>query len=150
VIRCKHPVIPVPVLPLRRHEIGEPVEELKRRELDDAIGSRPRGLPPTTPPDPGCRLVPGHHVADAGDAAVGVADHGEPLECEGGPGAVSQEMLERLKIARHIAVEERDPHTRVDRKPTVLPGEHVGSGRGVEQARKSEPPDHAAMHPLGE
>jgi hypothetical protein len=30
VIRCKHPVIPVPVLPRRRHEIGEPVWKLKR------------------------------------------------------------------------------------------------------------------------
>ena len=38
----------------------------------------------------------------------------------------------------------------VDGKPAVLPGEHVGGGRGVEQARKPEPPDHAATHPLGE
>ena len=38
----------------------------------------------------------------------------------------------------------------VDGKPTVLPGEHVGGGRGVEQASESEPPDHAATHPLGE
>jgi hypothetical protein len=52
VIRRKHPVIPVPVLPRRRDEIRQPVEELKRRELDDAFGSRPRGLPPATPPDP--------------------------------------------------------------------------------------------------
>ena len=44
VTRCKHPVIPVPVLARRRHEIGEPVEKLKRREVDDAIGPRPRGL----------------------------------------------------------------------------------------------------------
>ena len=51
VIRRKDAVIPMPALARRRHEIGEPVEELKRRELDDAIGSRPRGLPPTTPPD---------------------------------------------------------------------------------------------------
>ncbi|MBM4013237.1 MAG: hypothetical protein FJ286_18070 [Planctomycetes bacterium] len=28
----------MPVLVRRRHEIGEPVEELKRREFDDAIG----------------------------------------------------------------------------------------------------------------
>jgi hypothetical protein len=46
VVRCKHPVIAMPVLPRRRDEIDEPVEELKRREFDDAIGSRPRGLPP--------------------------------------------------------------------------------------------------------
>ena len=42
VIRRKHSVIPVPVLPRRRDEIGEPVEELKRREFDDAIGPRDR------------------------------------------------------------------------------------------------------------
>ena len=45
-------MIPMPMLPRRRHEIGEPVEKLKRRELDDAIGSRPRGLAAGTPPDP--------------------------------------------------------------------------------------------------
>jgi hypothetical protein len=37
VVGCKHPVIPVPVLARRRYEIGEPVEKLKRREVDDAI-----------------------------------------------------------------------------------------------------------------
>jgi hypothetical protein len=101
VIRCEHPVISMPVLPRRRDEIGEPVEELKRRELDDAIGSWPRGLPPTTPPDPVGGLVPREHVADAGDAAVWAADHGEPLEREGGAGAVSQKMLESL-VGRRI------------------------------------------------
>jgi hypothetical protein len=30
------------VLARRRYEIGEPVEELKRREFDDAVGPRPR------------------------------------------------------------------------------------------------------------
>jgi len=39
VIRRKRPVIPVLVPPWRRHEIGEPVQKLKRREFDDAIGS---------------------------------------------------------------------------------------------------------------
>jgi hypothetical protein len=46
VIRGEHPVIPVPVLPRRRDEIDEPVEELKRREFDDAVSARPRGLLP--------------------------------------------------------------------------------------------------------
>jgi hypothetical protein len=59
-------------------------------------------------------------------------------------------MLKRLKIARHVAVEEGDPHTRIDGKPAVLPSEHVGGGRGVEQASESEPADHAAADPLGE
>jgi hypothetical protein len=51
-IRRKHPVVAMPVLPRRRDEIGEPVEELKRRERDDAIGSRPRGLATAAWPDP--------------------------------------------------------------------------------------------------
>ena len=44
VVGCKHPVVAMPVLPRRGHEIGEPVQELKRRELDNAVGPRPRGL----------------------------------------------------------------------------------------------------------
>jgi hypothetical protein len=38
VIRREHAVVPVSMLLRRRHEIGEPIEELKRRELDDAFG----------------------------------------------------------------------------------------------------------------
>jgi len=37
-------VIPMPMLPRRRDESGKPVQELKRREFDDAIGPRLRGL----------------------------------------------------------------------------------------------------------
>jgi hypothetical protein len=44
VIQREYSVIPMTVLPRRRDEIGEPVEKLKRREVDDAIGPRPRGL----------------------------------------------------------------------------------------------------------
>jgi hypothetical protein len=89
-------------------------------------------------------------VEEASGRTVGVTDHREPFECEGGPGAIPQQMLERLKIARHVAVEEGDADTRVDRKPAVLPGEHVGGGRGVEQPLHAEPPDHAAADPFGE
>ena len=53
VIRGVHPVVAVPVLPRRRDEIGESVEELKRCEFDDAIGARPRRLLPATGADPG-------------------------------------------------------------------------------------------------
>jgi hypothetical protein len=60
----------MPVLPRRRDEIRQTVEELKRRKFDDAIGSRLRGLPPATPPDPVGGFVPGQHVTDAGDPAV--------------------------------------------------------------------------------
>jgi hypothetical protein len=59
-------------------------------------------------------------------------------------------VLETLKIARHVAVEERDADTRVDRKPTVLPGEHVGGGVRIEKPLPLEESDHAAADPFGE
>jgi hypothetical protein len=76
-IRREHPVIPMPVLSRLRDEIGEPVQELKRRELDDAAGPSLRrlSLPPRA--DSVGRLVPREHVADSSDAAVAAADHGE-------------------------------------------------------------------------
>ena len=95
-------------------------------------------------------FVSGQHVADAGCAAVWAADHREPLQSKGRPGAVSQQVFETPKIAGHIAVDERDPHARIDRKPAVHPGEHAGGGRRVQEARTPEPADHAATHPLGE
>jgi hypothetical protein len=122
-------VIPVPVLPRRRYEIGEPVEKLKRRELDDVGGPWPRGLSRATRADPAGGFVPGQHAADFGDAAVRTADHREPMKREGGPCAIPQEMFETPKVARHITIDERDPDTRVDREPAVLPGEHVGGSR---------------------
>jgi hypothetical protein len=114
VIRGEHPWLvssrqAVPMLPRRRHEIGQPVQEVTRREFDDDVSTRPRRLPPTPRAYPVGRLVSGEHVADAGDAAVFAADHGEPLQREGRPGTVSQKMLETFKVARHVAVDERDP-----------------------------------------
>jgi hypothetical protein len=109
VIHREYSVIAMPVLPRRRDEIGEPVEELKRGKCDDAAGSRPRGFTAATPPDPVGGFVPWQHVADLGDAAGRAADHGESLEREGGPGAIPQQVFQTLKIAGHIAVEERDP-----------------------------------------
>ncbi len=50
----------------------------------------------------------------------------------------------------HVAVDERDPDTGVDGEPAVLPGEHVGGGRSLEEASALEPADHAAPHPLRE
>ncbi len=80
VVRREHPVVAMAVLPRRRDEIGEPVEELKRREFDDAVGSRPRGLAAAARADPVGGFVSGQHVADFGDPAVRAADHGEPLQ----------------------------------------------------------------------
>ncbi len=83
----------MPVLARRRYEIGEPVEELKRRELDDAVRSRSRRRAAATGSDPVRRLMTRQHVADASDLAVCTAAHGEPLEREGWPGAIPQEQL---------------------------------------------------------
>ena len=74
VIRGEHPVIAMPVLPRRRHEIGQPVQEVKRREFDDAVNARACGLPPAPGPTDG-RLVSGEqrHVAvDERDPDAGV------------------------------------------------------------------------------
>ena len=149
VVRREYSVIPMPVLPRRRHEVRQPVQELKRHEFDDAIGSRPRGLSAAAGPDPVGGFVSGQHVADAGCAAVWAASHGESLERKGRPGAVSEKMLEGLTIDTQLETKECDPDARIDGKPAVLPGEHVGGGRGVEEALHAEPPDQAAADPLG-
>jgi hypothetical protein len=55
-------------------------------------------------------------------------------------------VFETPKIAGHVAVEERDPDARVDRKPAVLPGEHVGGGSSVEEASERSPPGGSAKN----
>jgi len=95
-IRGEHPVIAMPVLPRRRHEVGEPVEELIRREFDDAIGSRPRGLAAAAGPDPVGGFVSGQHVADAGDPAGWAADHGQSLQCNWGGRAQYRSRCSKL------------------------------------------------------
>jgi hypothetical protein len=135
VIRGEHPVIAMPVLPRPGHEVSEPVEELKWGKLDDAAGARPRGLPPAPRANPvGC-LVSREHVADATDAAVFAADHGEPFQREGRTGTVSQKMLETFKVARHVAVDERDPDAGVHREPTVLAATALGRSARKQRSR---------------
>ncbi len=73
-IRGEHPVVAMPVRPRRRDEIREPVEELKRREFEDAVGARPRGLAPSLRVDPVGGFAPWQQVADATDAAIFAAD----------------------------------------------------------------------------
>jgi hypothetical protein len=150
VIRGEHPVIAMPALPRWRHEIGQPVQEVTRREFDRAVGARPRGLPPAPRADPVGRLVPWQHVADATDAAVFTAHHGEPFQREGRPGTVSQKMLETFKVARHVAVDERDPDAGLHRKPTVLSSDHVGGRIGVEEPLHAKPAHDTTAHLLGE
>ena len=40
VVGCKKSVVAMPVLPRRRHEIGQPIHEVTRREFDEAVGTR--------------------------------------------------------------------------------------------------------------
>ena len=75
---------------------------------------RSRGLAAATGSDPVGRLMSRQHVADASDLAICTAAHGESLERKGWPGAIPQQVLQTLKIARHVAVDERDPNTGVD------------------------------------
>ena len=97
VIRRKHSVVAMPVLPRRRDQIGEPVQELKRREFDDAAGSWPRGLSAAARAYPVGGFVSGQHVADLSDAAGWAADHGGPT-----PGiSFDPERIVRRQIAIH-------------------------------------------------
>ena len=104
VIRRKHPVVAMPVLARRRHEIGEPVEELKGQDVDDAVRPRTRGLSRAAQADPVGGLVSGEHVADAADATACVTRHGEPFEGKGRPRTVPHQVFQALKVARHVAV----------------------------------------------
>ena len=114
VVRRKYPVIPMPMLPRRRDEVRQTIEELKRRDVHDASGSRSRGLAAAAGPDPVGRLMSRQHVADAGDQTIWAAGDGQSFECERRPGAVPQQVFQTPKIAGHIAVDERDPDARVD------------------------------------
>ena len=64
VVRRKHPVIPVPVPPGRWEQRCQPVEKLKRRQLDDTAGPGPRQLSRASRANPIPALVPGQGVAN--------------------------------------------------------------------------------------
>jgi hypothetical protein len=71
---------------------------------------------------------------------------------EGRTGTVSQKMLETFafEVARHVAVDERDPHAGVHREPTVFSSNHLGGRIGVEEPLHVEPTHDTATHLLGE
>jgi len=140
VIRGEHPWLAssrqaMPVLPRRRDQIREPVEELKWGKLDDAADARPRGLPPAPRANPVGRLVSREHVADVGDAAVLTAPDGEPLQqrAVGHSTAAGVPDSENSSARRGLLSEIRTKS--VDGKPAVFPGEHVGCRRSVEQVK---------------
>jgi hypothetical protein len=114
------------------------------------LGTRPGGFSHAARANPvGC-LVSRQHVVDSSDAAICTTPDGEPLQSEGRTGTVSQQVLEALKITRHVAVDERDPDACVHRKPTVLSSAHVGRRIGVEELLHTEPTHDTTAHLLGE
>lgn len=74
----------------------------------------------------------------------------ESLEGEGRPGATPEQVVETLKIARHIAIDDRDLDAGVDRESAVLPRQYLGGSSGVARARSPEQADHPAADPLRE
>ena len=101
-------------------------------------------------PDPVGRLMSQQHVADASDEAVCVADHREPLQYEGGTGAIPQQLFEWLTLDTQLETNERDPDACIDREPAVLPNKHIGGGSGVEESLHAEPPHDTTAYLLGE
>ena len=76
---------------------------------------------------------------NAGDAAISTADHRELFQRERRRRTGSQQMLKALKVARHVAVDERDPDAGVHRETTVFPAEHGGRRIGVEKPGQRKP-----------
>jgi hypothetical protein len=71
------------MLARRWDQIGEPIQELKRREFDQAVRAGPRGLTPAAGADLVGRFVSREHVADAGGPAGWAPSRGEPFEGKG-------------------------------------------------------------------
>jgi hypothetical protein len=59
------------------------------------------------------------------------------MKREGRPCTVSQQVFETPKVARHVAVEERDSDTRIDRKPgtvEIIAIRESGAGAGDDKS----------------
>jgi len=96
------------VPPGRWDQRCEPVEKLKRRQLDDTTGPGPRRLSRTSRADPVPTLVPGQDVANPLRAVARARHNRKPLICKRRPGAVTQQMLQTLEEPRHVPVSKRD------------------------------------------
>ena len=99
VIRCEHPVLPVPVFSRWWDEIGEPVQRTQTARVRQR-----RWLPAgwtfaRVPGRPSWRLCVAAARNGHGDAAARVTSHGEPLQREWRLGAVPQEVLQRARRA---------------------------------------------------
>jgi len=86
----------------------------------------------------------------AEERPIHAADHGEPLQREGRPGTVSQQLLEGLTIDTQLETKELAPDAGVHREPTVFSSDHVGGRIGVEEPLHAEPTHDTPAHFLGE
>jgi hypothetical protein len=110
-VRGKNPVVPVAVDAGRGEDRGQPVEKFESGETERRTAGRV-GL--------------GEDVENLVRAA---ADEMEPFECEGRSGAIAKEALQS------VAVCGLDADAGVEAKAaTVLPGEHVLSLVGLQEA----------------
>jgi hypothetical protein len=105
-IRSEDAVVAVAVFSRRRHEVGESIEELPRREINDAVLSRDGGRALPAGADPLAALMSGQQVADAFGVAVTARVQREPLEGEGGPGTIPEKVFETPRVARDVPVHE--------------------------------------------
>jgi hypothetical protein len=101
-VRCKHPVIPMPVPPGRRDQRCQPVKKLKRCQLDDTAGPGPRRLPRTSGPDPVPAVVPGQGVANPFRSVACAWHNRKPIERKRWPGTVTQQMFQALEVPRSL------------------------------------------------
>jgi hypothetical protein len=110
VTRGEHPVIAMPVLSRRRDKVRQTIEKLKRREFDDASGSRPRGLSPAARPSWRPSGPCGGRCTTADAAALAGEGHDESLaaaraesageaEAEEPAGEIAAEFV--LNVYRH-------------------------------------------------
>ncbi len=79
VVRRKHPVIPMPVPPGRWDQRCQPVKKLKRRQLDDTTGPRPRRLSRTSRANPVPALVPRQRVANPFESVASTQHDRQPI-----------------------------------------------------------------------
>lgn len=127
-IGCKDAVIPMPVLARRRHEIGESVEKLKRREFYDVARAGPAHAD--------FRLRPGPTQLAAlcrgSTEGTPVMRPSEPrmTDSRSSANAIPQQTFQTLRVALHVPIDEHDSHARIDGKLAVLPGDHVGGDGG--------------------
>jgi hypothetical protein len=149
VVRCEHPVVPMPVPPGRRDQRHQIVKKLKRRQLDDTTGPGPRRLPRASRANPVPALVPGQDVANPLRAVARARHNRKPIERKGWPGTVTQQMLQALEVPRHVPVSKRDPNACINGESAVLPYVHVGRGLTAEKTLPAKPPHQPQPYPLG-